>query len=109
MEENSDVLRKVLPMASVLVLAPVICAAEPFRTTTKSFAGFQECTKAMWDILQLLSGDKAVLKWNQNATKSAMLELVDDSGKRVLIRANCEEVPTGSSERARFRGFIEFP
>ena len=102
-------LSRALLVALSLVMAPSVCGAEPFRTTTKGYASFDECTNAMWGILQLLSGDKALLKWNQAATQLATLELVDEAGKRTLIRANCEELPNSGTSRDRFRGFIEFP
>lgn len=101
--------RKIPIVVSALTFFPGVCGAEPFRTNTRSFAGFQECTKAMWDALQLLSGDKALVKWNQAAPRLASLELVDEAGKRTLIRANCEEIPNSTSSRERYRGFIEFP
>ena len=102
-------LRRVPIVLSALIFAPGVCSAEPFRTNTKSFAGFQECTKVMWEALQLLGGDKATVKWNQAAPRLASLELVDDAGKRTLVRANCEEIPNSTSSRERYRGFVEFP
>lgn len=92
-----------------LFFAPAACGAEPFRTTTKSYTGIQECTTAMWDMLQLLGGDKAVVKWDEAAPQMGMMELVAEAGKRILIRAHCDEVRSGVTSRYRFRGFIEFP